>query len=807
MIAPYKWLCDYVDMDTAPEELTRKLIMTGCQVEGYRDLGAGLHGVVVGKILTIQKHPDADKLSICSVDVGSETLQIVCGARNIFEGALVPVARIGAVLPGGITINKSKLRGVFSCGMLCSGSELELSAADYPGADVDGIMILSPQKANGLFGGPDLQGEPVLGAPLMDLLGLNDTVFEIEVGANRPDCLSVLGVARECAAALDKGITLPDVSYREQGGSIADYVEVTVTDTDLCERYVARAVRNVKIGPSPKWLSDRLKSAGVRSINNIVDITNFVMLETGQPMHAFDHKDIRGGKIIVRRAKQGESITTLDGKQRSLTGDMLLICDAQGPIGIAGVMGGENSEIKDDTATVIFESAKFMQGNVRRTVRALGLPTESGMRFSKGVDAAGCKTAMDRALHLVELLGGGEIVSGEIDILSADLKPRTVTVAADRINSKLGTGLGAEDMAALLKRVFIGVEVKGNTLICSVPSFRGDIMIGEDIAEEVARMYGYDNIKLVKMTGEVIRGLVSAQERSTDRIRALLTGLGYNECVTYSFAAASDLDRLKIPQGDTLRRMVKIINPLGDEQGYMRTSPVPEMLKVVASNLNKKTGDIKLFETGRVYLKQDEGLPDERKFVCIAICEDDGFLSLKGVVENLLDSFGIRKAKFTAEGAAYYHPGRKAAVYAGSDKLGEIGEIHPDVLEAFGVGKRVCVADLSLEALCGAAEDTVKFEPLPKFPAVERDIALIVGKDVAAGDLLECIEKHAGQYFENAALFDVYTGGQLGEGKKSLAFTIVFRAKERTLLDAEANEARDAVAAAAARQFGAKIRE
>ncbi|MGE5493875.1 MAG: phenylalanine--tRNA ligase subunit beta [Burkholderiales bacterium] len=793
MIAPYKWLCDYVDMDIAPEELKRKLIMTGCQVEGYRDLGAGLHGVVVGKILTIQKHPDADKLSICSVDVGEETLQIVCGANNIFVGAYVPVAKIGAVLPGGITINKSKLRGVFSCGMLCSGRELELGPEDYPGADVDGIMIL--------------QNEPKLGTPLIDLLGLDDTIFEIEVGANRPDCLSMIGVARECAAALDKGIKLPDTSYSEKGGSIYDYVKVTVKDTDLCERYIARAVRNVKIGPSPEWLSKRLKSAGVRSINNIVDITNFVMLETGQPMHAFDYKDIRGAEIIVRRANDGESIVTLDGKERALTNDMLLICDAEGPIGIAGVMGGENSGIKDDTTTVIFESAKFKQGNVRRTVRALGLPTESGMRFSKGVDAAGCKAAMDRALHLVELLGAGEIVSGEIDILSADLTPRKVTVSADSINAKLGTDIKAEDMAALLRRVFIDVSLEDGKLICDIPSFRGDVTIGEDIAEEVGRMYGYDNIPLVKMTGEVIRGVISAEEKGTDKIRTLLTGLGYNECVTYSFASAVDIEKLKIPEGDELRRMVRIINPLGDEQGYMRTSPLPEMLKVVANNINKKVKDIKLFETGRVYLKNDEGLPDERKYVCIALCEDDGFFTLKGAAENLLEAFGIRKPRFAAEGAAYYHPGRKAAIYAGNSKLGEMGEVHPEVAEAFGIEKRVCVAELSLAALCAAADDTAKYEPLPKFPAVERDIALIVDKSVAAADLLDCIEKHAGQYFESAELFDVYTGDQLGIGKKSLAFKIVFRAKDRTLLDSEANDARDAIADAAKKHFGAKIRE
>ena len=795
MIAPYKWLCDYVDMDIAPDELMQKLIMTGSEVDGYKELGADIKKVVAGRINSIEKHPDADKLSVCMVDVGSEELQIVCGAKNIFEGALVPVAQIGANLPGGFKISKGKLRGVYSYGMLCSGEELGLAAADYPGADVDGIMILKEDYE--------------LGTPLREILGLTDTVFEIEVGANRPDCLSILGIARECAASLQKGITMPDVSYSECGGDIADYISVTVKDADLCERYVARAVKNVKIGPSPKWLKDRLITAGVRSINNIVDITNFVMLETGQPMHAFDHQDISGQKIVVRRAMGGEKITTLDGKERTLTDDMLLICDAGGPIGLAGVMGGENSEIKDDTTTVIFEAAKFMQGNVRRTSRALGLPTEAAMRFSKGIDTVGCKTAMDRALHLVELLGAGEIVSGEIDVLSADLSPRQVCISADKINGILGTSIDADVMAGLLGRAFINTRVTNNTLVCDIPSFRGDITIGEDIAEEVARIFGYNNIPVVNMIGDVIRGEVYEEERSIDKIRMLLTGLGCYECVTYSFAAMSEFDKLGLAEDDKLRRAVKIINPLGDEQGYLRTSPVPDILKVVANNINQKVQDIRLFETGRVYLPVNgiKELPEENKYVCIALSGDEDFFSLKGVVGNLLDAFGIRRAKYETGGAVYYHPGRCAALYAGGEKLGELGEIHPDVADAYGIGKRVYVAELSLHAICGASDDTVKYEPLPKYPAAERDLALIVDKNVPAAGLLECIEKNAGTYFESAALFDVYTGGQVGEGNKSLAFSIVFRAKDRTLRDEEANEARDNIVKAAGKAFGAKIRE
>ncbi len=789
MIAPYKWLRDYVDMDIKPEDLASRLIMTGSAVDGYKRLGEGLENVVVGRIDNIEKHPDAEKLSVCSVFTGKETLQIVCGASNIFKGAFVPVALAGACLPGGIKISKSKIRGVFSYGMLCSGSELSIT--DYPGADIDGILIL--------------QGDFVPGTPLNEALGLCDTVFDIEVGANRPDCLSMIGMARECAASLQLPLKLPDKSYAEDGGDISDYIKVEVKDGDICERYVARAIKNVKIGPSPKWLMDRLVSAGVRSINNIVDITNFVMLEMGQPMHAFDHSDIRGGRITVRRANSGETITTLDGKERNLNTDMLLICDEKGAIGIAGVMGGENSEIKSTTSTVIFESAKFSQGNVRRTSRTLGLSTESAMRFSKGIDAAGCKTAMDRALHLVELLGAGEIVSGEIDILSADLSPRQVRVKADKINAVLGTNIPPQKMAELLCRVFIPTVLENGELISEIPSFRGDISYGEDIAEEVARMYGYANIPVTQMTGNVTRGVIADEERFTDRIRTLLTGLGFFECVTYSFGSMTDIEKLGV---QSLCSAVKIKNPLGDNQAYMRTSPVPDMLKVVAGNINKQAEYIRLFETGRVYHNKAGSLPDEKKYVCLALCGNEDFFSLKGVVENIIESFGIKDIKFIDEAAPYYHPGRKASVFSGNKKLGELGEIAPDTAEAFGISdRRVYIAELMLSALIAASDDTKKYEPLPKFPAVSRDIALIVDKNVQAGELLKCIYDNAGPHFESASLFDVYTDDKLGSDKKSLAYSIIFRAKDRTLLDNEANEARDAVVLAASRQFGAKLRE
>ena len=794
MIAPYKWMCDYVDMDLDAEELKQSLIMTGSEVNGYEELGVHLKKVVVGRITSLEKHADADKLSVCMVDVGEgEPLQIVCGADNIYEGAYVPVALIGAELPGGFKIKKGKIRSVYSNGMLCSGEELGLTEEDYPGADVYGIMLLTTDLT--------------LGTSLRDVLGLTDTVFEVEVGANRPDCLSILGMARECAAALGKDVKLPDTTYNETGGDISDYLSVTVKDTDLCERYIARAVKNVRIGPSPKWMRERLVSAGVRSINNIVDITNYVMLETGQPMHAFDYENIRGRQIIVRCARNGESIKTLDDKDRSLTDNMLLICDAEGPIAIAGVMGAENSEIQDTTTTIIFESAKFMQGSTRRTSRALGLPTESAMRFSKGVDTAGSKTAMDRALNLIEQLGAGEIVSGEIDVLSTDLSQKSITSSAKSINARLGTDIPAAEMAKLLERVFINTSVNGDELVSKIPSFRGDITLEDDISEEVARMYGYNNIPTTEMMGEVVRGVIPAEERVVDRTKAVLNSLGCYECITYSFAAVSELEKLGLEAGDRRRNMLRILNPLGDEQGYLRTSPVPDIIKVTSTNLKMKVGSIRLFENGRVYFPTaDDELPEESKYICIAVCGDEDFFSLKGIVENITDTFGISDVQFSPKASVYYHPGRSAAIYFGGEKAGEMGEIHPDVAKAYDIDKKVYVAELSLEAVISASDDTKKYEPLPRFPAAERDLALVLDEDVAAGDVLDCIRKNAGEFFESAQLFDVYTGDQTGEGKKSLAFSIVFRAKDRTLLDEEANAARDAIVAAAETQFGAKMR-
>jgi phenylalanyl-tRNA synthetase beta chain len=796
MLTPYKWIRDYVDIDMPAKDFRAKMVDAGNAVESMTEQGADVLNVVVGRVEKIVKHPDADKLFVCDVNVGNETIQIVTGADNVFEGALVPVALDGSSLPNGMKIKKGKLRGVESLGMLCSGEELKLSEADYEGAGIHGILIL--------------KGEYAPGTDIRKVFGWDDTIFEFEVGANRPDCLSVLGIAREAAAVFAKKLTLPDTSYKEAGGNISDYVSVEVKDEKLCPRYIARAVRNVKIGPSPKWMQERLKAAGVRPISNIVDITNFVMLETGQPMHAFDLNDIKGRRIIVRRALKGEKMTTLDGKERELTESMLMICDSERTIGIAGIMGGENSEIKDTTATVIFEAAKFTYGNIRQSSRALGLFTESAMRFSKGVDAANTKTAMDRALNLVEQLGAGEIVAGEIDVLSEDLGERTIQADAGKINALLGTEIPIGEMADILNRLHIKTEHDGSVLTCRIPRFRGDIDGRADIAEEIARLYGYGNIPIKKIRGDITRGRVSPGEAMRDRVKTLLSNAGLFECVTYSFGSQSVFDRLLIPEGDPARSTIRLKNPLGDDKSVMRTLAAGDMLTVVSTNLSKKVGHIRLFEAGKVYIPKAlplTDLPEEKPYVCIALSgADEDFYTLKGVVENLLWRLNAKNVAFEAGGRPYYHPGRKAKISADGVLLGEMGEIHPDAAANFDISGRVYMAEIMLEPLREVTDDTRKYKALPRFPEMERDLAFVVDKSVAAGELQKIIERKGGQYLESVALFDVYTGEKLGADKKSLAYSLTFRAEDRTLNDAEANAAVERIVNAARNTFGAELR-
>ncbi len=798
MIAPYSWIKDYVKTDLAPEELMKYLMVTGTGVEGFTKQGEGIENVVVGEINKIEKHPDADKLVICQLNVGQGAdIQIVTGASNIQEGDLVPVALEGAALPNGMKIKKGKLRGVESCGMLCSGEELKLTEADYPGASVYGILIL--------------KGDLTPGTDIKTVLGMDDVIFEFETGANRPDMLSVLGIAREVAAAIDAPLTLPEQKKTGNSESIHDYVKVDVKNPEYCPRYIARAVKNIKIEPSPAWMQKRLKAAGVRPISNIVDITNFVMLEMGQPMHAFDASDIGGSHIIVRTASPGETITTLDDKERKLSERNLLICDATHPIGIAGIMGGQNSEIKPTTKSIVFESAIFTYGNIRQSSRELGMSTDASMRYSKGVDAVGAKLAVDRACALVEELGAGEVIGGEIDILNMDLTPKTVEVTAEKVNALLGTEIPIGDMEKYLNRLYIGTTQDGTTLKSVIPSFRAmDMSQGADIAEEVARMFGYDNIEERMMTGEVVRGQVPAGEKYGDRLKSLLVGSGFFEASTFSFSSVSELGKLNLDKDDALYNMVEIINPLGEEYSFLRTTPVPDMLKVLSRNINMKQKDVRLFETAKTFVPnpdKDALLPIESPFVCLGITgENEDFYSLKGVVENIAEIFGITP-DFVPGGSGFYHPGRKAEIRIKNTVVGEMGEIHPDVRGNFDIDARVYVAHLNLDKIYAAVNDFKVYKPLPRYPAAERDLALIVKDAVTAGSLLNCIRKNGGAFMESVSLFDVYKGKPLADDQKSLAFAMVFRSPDRTLTDEEVSAAIQKIMDSAKKDFGAEIRQ
>ncbi len=768
MKAPIGWLKDYVNIDVSEKEFEDRLVMTGNGVEEIIRPGENLVNVVVGRILSLNKHENADKLQVCAIDVGDKTVQIVTGATNVSENALVPVALDNSVLPNGTQIKKGELRGVLSEGMLCSGEELCLDD-DFPGADVNGILILSEEYKPG--------------DDMKDVLMLNDTIFDFEVGANRPDCLSMLGIAREAASALNTEFKMPDVDIPDL--SELPSLKVTVADKDLCPRYMAKRVKNVKIEPSPDWMRRRLKAAGVRAINNIVDITNFVMLETGQPMHAFDARQITGDHIIVRRATEGERMNTLDGKERTFTSNMLLIADEGGPIGIAGVMGGEDSEIKPDTTDVVFESAKFMYGNIRQTSRGLGLSTESSMRFSKGVDAVMTEYALFRACELVEQLCAGEVADGHVDVLSMDLSPTHVTTSVQAVNALLGTDIGAKDMTDCLKRVHIETELIGDTLNCTIPHFRGDIEGDAHIAEEVARIFGYDNIPEAPIMTQNMRVAMINNDTKTDILKIFLASNGFYECVTYSFMSETVLEKLELPATSPFRNAVRLKNPMGEDTAYMRTTMIPDMLEVVATNLKQKNTELRLYETGRIYRPKSlpiTELPEELEMLSIAISgKDCDFYLLKGYVENLMTVLNIRDYHFNNDGGAYFHPGRKACIYAGDELVGEIGETHPTVQQNFGINQRVYIVQLNIGALFDMNVNSIKFRTLPRYPAMQRDICLTVDKHVASDVLRRCILENGGAYLEHAEVFDVYEGEKLGPDKKSIAYTLRFRSEEGTL--------------------------
>ncbi|MDE7261719.1 MAG: phenylalanine--tRNA ligase subunit beta [Oscillospiraceae bacterium] len=898
-----KWLNEFVTVEANDKEFAEAMTLSGSKVEVTEDLGAEISNVVVGRIRKMQRHPDSDHMWICRVDVGgNEPVQILTGAWNIHEGDLVPVALHKSTLPGGKKIEKGKLRGVMSNGMLCSLSELGLDERDFPYAVIEAAALLNdykpidPEKpsipadiqpGHKIFGPvvaakvgmvmnngggywtialdwgdgsgnvhnirlqnihtddmvayntktgtictlADLHAEQkefphcindgifVLhedckpGDDIKPVINADDHVVEFEITPNRPDCLSVIGLAREVSATFDAPLRLhepmvkgcPEDAGNPLARSLTELLDVETLDPELCSRYTARMVRNVKIAPSPKWMRERLRSMGVRPINNIVDITNYVMLEYGQPMHAFDYRYVKGGKIIVRRAQEGEELTTLDGNVRKLNPNMLVIADETRAVGLAGIMGGENSEIVDDTSYVVFESANFDGTCIRKTALSLGMRTEASAKFEKGLDPLNTLPAVNRACELVELLGAGEVIDGVIDILNHVPQPTVLTLEPEKINALLGTSVPESEMQDILRKLDFGVD--GKTI--TVPSWRGDVQRMPDLAEEVARFHGYNNIPNTLQRGETTRGGYSPVQMAERRLGELCRACGYNEIITYSFISPTCYDKIGWAPDEPLRQSLKILNPLGEDTSIMRTTALPSMLEILAKNYNNRNRNVRLYEIGRVYLPGGpNGLANEPKMLTLgAYGENYSFFTLKGVVEAILKDLRIPDVTFLPCSAdPSYHPGRCAGVYAGEKMLGVVGQIHPAVAANYDVEEPLYCAELSFQALLESQGPGAEFTPLPRFPAVTRDIAVVCREEVTVGALEACIRKAGGRLLREVALFDIYRGKGIASDSKSVAFSLTIRADDRSIVAAEADEEVKTILSALEAQLGAVLR-
>lgn len=895
MILSRNWLNEFVDLkDITDKEFNDEMTLSGSKVETIERPDENLKNVVVGKILEMKRHENSDHMWVCQIDVGqAEPVQIVTGAWNIHVGDYVPAALHGAHLPGGVKIEKGKLRGVESDGMLCSLKELGMTAEhDFPYAVITPAAILNDyhpidkdkpsipadikpgdkvygpvlcgrveavkstdggydvrvndgtvtraaktacsnlhegdlvayntksdtictledlhaeQKefphciADGIFVLQEEDAEP--GLNMAHILGLDDSIVEFEITPNRPDCLSVIGLAREASATFKRPLKLHTPEPHGCGGSIADLVDIDIEDGDLCPRYTARMVKNVKIAPSPRWMRERLRNSGVRPINNIVDITNYVMLEYGQPMHAFDFSCVEGGHIIVRTAREGETIQTLDGNERKLTPNMLCICDEHKPVCVAGVMGGANSEIVGDTAMVLFESANFNGVSVRRTASALGMRTDASSRYEKGLDMMNTIKAVERACELVEMLGCGEVVDGVMDVVAKEKAPTVVKLEPDKINALLGTELSEDLMREIL--VSLGFILNGDDIY--VPSWRGDVEHYSDIAEEVARFYGYNKIPCTLMRGETTRGGFSEQQRFDRAIGGAVRALGYDEIITYSFISPTYYDKIRMPKDSSLRNSLKILNPLGEDTSIMRTTILPSMLEIIARNHSYRNKSARLYELGKIYLPREDGLADEPKYLSLGAYGDGvDFFSFKGSIETLLHELRITDVKYVAcTDNDSYHPGRCAKVYAGETYLGVFGQIHPLVAANYGMDTEVYTAELSFDAMYEKRGDIPVYQPLPKFPAVTRDIAVVCDEAVTVGALEESIRRGAKGLLKDVSLFDIYRGPGVAIGKKSVAFNLVLRADDRSLTGEEADEDVQSILAALKADHNAVLR-
>ena len=798
MLVPVEWLKEYTDIQVSIETFCERMIMSGSNIETVERFGEGIENVVIGRIVDIEKHPNADTLLVTKMDVGEEELlQIITGANNIFEGAYVPVVLHGGRLPGDKIIKKGKLRGIESNGMLCSPGELGFDDKVIPVPFKDGIWIL--------------QGEYQPGQNFVEAVGLKGATVDFEITPNRPDCLSMIGMAREAAATLGGKLQYPETVCGKEEGKAKDYIEIEIKKPELCRRYVGRVVTDVKIQESPWWLQKRLMHAGMRPINNIVDITNYVMLEYGQPIHAFDIRDLEDSKIVVDTAAEGELFTTLDDVERKLTASMLLIKDGKRGVAIAGVMGGLNSEIKEDTATILIESANFNGDSVRATSKKLGLRTEASSRFEKGIDPNLCEAAADRVCRLIEILGAGTVTKGSVDVYPQKREANSVNVRVDRVNTILGIDLSGKEMEQIFECLEMEVSRFGNNMKVTPPTIRQDLLEEIDFVEEIARIYGYDKMPMTLPKGNTEAG--KSKERTLkDLARDAMIGMGANEVQTYSFVSPRGVDNVKIDEEAWERNFVCLVNPLGEENSVMRTILTPNMMEVLGRNYSRNISKVKAFEIGTTFfrsLDEDETLPEEHDSMVIACYgEGESFYTLKGMVEELFAKLGIYGVDYIPESEyGVYHPGRCARIMYQDIELAIMGEVHPDVAEKFGIGTRSYCCELAFDQIMKQANIERFYKPLPKYPAIIRDIALLVKEDCTAAEMVNIIKESGGKLLERVALFDVYRGKQVTEGMKSVAFSLTYRALDRTLTDEEVVKAHQKVLGALKERLDAVLRE
>lgn len=806
MHVSYQWLKDYVDIDITPQELADRLTLSGIAVDVVEYLGAEIENVVTGRILKIEKHPNADKLVVCTVDVGqAETLQIVTGATNVREGHVIPVALEGAKLAQGLQIKRSKLRGVESRGMLCSGQELGMET-----------KLLSPDMAHGIL---ILNEDTPIGLDGKEILGLNDAVLELDLTPNRGDALSMIGVARDVAAILKKELKLPQPTFVEGEEKIADLACIDIEAPELCRRYVGRIIKGIQVGPSPLWLQNRLRAAGIRPISNVVDVTNYVMLELGQPLHAFDYDKLKNHHIIVRRAQEDEKIVSLDGAERILNQEILAITDEAGPVAVAGVMGGLDSEVTEGTTNILLESAYFHPINVRRTSKALGLRSESSMRFEKGIDINGCLRAADRAMQLMQQLAGGTVVAGVIDNFPAPITEKTIQLRPTRVNWLLGVEIPREEILDIMLRLQFKVQEQGEGLLVTVPTFRPDITGEWDLVEEVARLYGFNQIPDTLPFGASTQGARTPEQQLVWDIRQDMTASGFSEVVTYSFVHPRIFDLMNLPEDSKFRNVVKIHNPLSEEQSVMRTVLVPSLLEVLQKNLNRRAQQGAIFEVARVFYPQEgHPLPDEVP-VLAAVAYGNlprtwnqaarpmDFFYMKGVTEQLLDTLGVVNPSFSRHQDPSFHPGRCAKIEVNGEMLGVVGELHPNVIENYELPGRAVAMKLDLRVLTQLERPVKQYQGLPKFPTMERDLAVLVKQEIEASEMVAIIQRAGGNLLREVDVFDVYQGSQVPEGHKSVAFSMKFQAPDRTLTDEEINDKIKRINNSLTAQAGAELRK